>query len=233
MIILDNNAYKGYTLCQMQECDFYFVKDFLDRERNALERIEFFYPYKDTELSAVLSSGYFLGLIDRGKLIATFAVDTDEEYAKTLARLINSFDGGNIDKAYESSGLMVDSRYRGEGIAKFMMSKIIEFAKSRDISLCGVVHTQNVASMSTFFSFGFHLKAVWHMSEGYDFVYLLLQPNNQENLKKVLQLEENGAKILDVKAIDNADVTEHTRLLKEGYVGVDCCQNDILFLKKE
>lgn len=232
MIELEKNAYLGYTLCRMQECDFCLVKDFLDKQRNALDRIEFFYPYKDGELHAVLASGYFLGLFDGERLIATFAVDTDMEYAKTLANLINSFDGGSLQAAFESSGLMVDRNYRGRGIAKFMMSKIIEFARSRNFAICGVVHTQNVASMSTFFHFGFQLKAVWHMSEGYDFVYLLLQPN-QENLKKVLQSIKNGVIMSNVKTADNADTDEHIRLLKDGYVGVECQENNILFLKKE
>ena len=236
MIRLEENAYKGYTLCKMQECDFVFVKDFLDSQRSKLGNIEFFYPYKDDELRAVLSCGYFLGLIDEDKLIATFAVDNDEEYASTLADLINSFDGGNLQRAYESSGLMVAEEYRGRGIAKFMMAKIMDYAKSLSIAICGVVHTRNVASMSTFFSFGFELRAVWHMSEGYDFVYLLYDEgnceNNKENLKKVLHLEKNGVKIKNVEEISNTDVNKHTALFKDGYVGIGCTDTDILFMKK-
>ena len=183
MIRLLDNAYKSYSLCKMQESDFVFVKTFLDTQRAKLERIEFFYPYKDEELLSVLTYGCFWGLLDKDKLIATFAIDLDEEYAQTLANLINSFNDIGIKRAYESSGLMVDKDYRGQGIAKYMMSVACDEAEKRQIPICGVVHTQNVASMSTFFSFDFEMRATWHMSEGYDFIYLL----KRFNLQKVLQ----------------------------------------------
>ena len=89
MIRLLDNAYKSYSLCKMQESDFVFVKTFLDTQRAKLERIEFFYPYKDEELLSVLTYGCFWGLLDKDKLIATFAIDLDEDYAQTLANLIN------------------------------------------------------------------------------------------------------------------------------------------------
>ncbi|MDE6361890.1 MAG: GNAT family N-acetyltransferase, partial [Clostridia bacterium] len=121
MIRLKEDAYRGYSLCKMQESDFVFVKTFLDTQRSRLEKIEFFYPYKDEELLAVLTDGCFWGLLDGAKLIATFAIDFDGEYAATLANLINSFGDTGLDRAYESSGLMVAEEYRGQGVAKYMM----------------------------------------------------------------------------------------------------------------
>ena len=222
----------------MQESDFVFVKTFLDTQRSMLDRIEFFYPYKDEELKAVLSGGCFWGLFDKDKLIATFGIDLDEEYATTIANLINSFNDIGIERAYESSGLMVDEKYRGQGIAKYMMSLACEEAKRRGIAICGVVHTQNVASMSTFFSMGFEMRATWHMSEGYDFIYLLKRFDCKRqtealNLKKVLQLEENCAKIENVIGQANTNIQEHNRLLSQGYVGIGCQFATIYFRKKE
>ena len=75
------STFKNYNLYRMEKEDFTLVKDFLDRQREKLDRIEFFYPYKDSELAEVLDKGYFLGLFDGQKLIATFALDYDEDYA--------------------------------------------------------------------------------------------------------------------------------------------------------
>ena len=238
MIKLKDNAYKGFSLCKMQGEDFVFVKTFLDTQRSRLERIEFFYPYKDEELQAVLECGCFWGLFDKDKLIATFAVDFDEEYATTLANLINSFSDIGIKRAYESSGLMVDEDYRGQGIAGYMMSLACQEAQKRKVAICGVVHTQNVASMSTFFSQGFEMRATWQMSEGYDFIYLLKRydlpyfNNDGLNCKKVLQFGKSCAKIDSVVGVTNTLTEEHNALLSDGYVGVGCQNTTIYFRKK-
>lgn len=222
----------------MQEGDFVFVKQFLDNQRSRLNKIEFFYPYKDFELKAVLKSGYFWGLLDSDELIATFAIDLDKEYAKELAELINSFNNSGLNYVYESSGLMVAEKYRGQGIAKYLLSLAIEKARDLGIAICGVVHTQNVASMSTFFSLGFQLRAIWHMSENYDFVYLLkncekVDVNGEELiLKKVLQSQINGDKIKNIIEVINTDTKEHSALLSEGYVGIGCRNNLLYFSKK-
>ncbi|MDE7208466.1 MAG: GNAT family N-acetyltransferase [Clostridia bacterium] len=239
MIRLKDNAYRGYSLCKMQESDFVFVKTFLDTQRSRLDRIEFFYPYKDEELLAVLANGCFWGLFDGAKLIATFAIDFDEEYAITLANLINSFNDIGIERAYESSGLMVAQEYRGQGIAKYMMKLACDEADRRRIAICGVVHTQNVASMSTFFALGFEMRATWHMSDGYDFIYLLKRfdkvcsDNDGINFQKVLQLEANYAKIKNVIGVTNTHTKEQNALLSDGYVGIGCQDTKIYFRKKE
>ena len=238
MVRLNDNAYKGYSLCKMQESDFVFVKTFLDTQRSKLEHIEYFYPYKDEELRSVLQNGCFWGLVDKDRLIATFAIDFDEEYATTLANLINSFNDIGVERAYESSGLMVDEDYRGQGIAKYMMNLACLEAQKRGVAICGVVHTQNVASMSTFFSLGFEMRATWHMSEGYDFIYLLKRYDNSQinndnlNCKKVLQFGESCAKIDNVIGVTNTLIDKHNALLSDGYVGVGCQNTTIYFWKK-
>ncbi|MDE7192121.1 MAG: GNAT family N-acetyltransferase [Clostridia bacterium] len=239
MIRLKEDAYRGYSLCKMQESDFVFVKTFLDIQRSRLEKIEFFYPYKDEELLTVLTDGCFWGLLDGAKLIATFAIDFDLEYAATLADLINSFGDTGLDRAYESSGLMVAEEYRGQGIAKYMMKLACEEAEKRRIAICGVVHTQNVASMSTFFSMGFEMRATWHMRDGYDFIYLLKRfdiassDNTVINFQKLLQSDENYAKIKNVIGVANSHTKEHNALLSDGYVGIGCRDTKIYFRKKE
>lgn len=235
MLKIKDNAYGSYTLCKMQERDFDFVKNFLDGERQKLKYIEFFYPYKDEELRFVLSGGCFWGLLDNRKLIATFGIDFDDEYATALANLVNSFNDVNMQFAYESSGLMVAEEYRGRGVAKYMASLAAEEARKRNIAICAVVHTRNVASMSTFFSLGFKLRAVWNMSEGYDFIYLVKRFDSYEErviVKKVLQSEENDDIIGNMVEVANTDVARHRSLLYDGYVGIGCENTNILFRKE-
>lgn len=234
MILLKENAYKSYSLCRMQEGDFLYVKNFLDGQRNQLEKIEFFYPYKDEELKAVLSDGIFWGLFDNQKLIATFAIDLDEEYALQIADIINSCRKKSVvDKAYESSGLMVDMDYRGQGIANFLMDTAVEKAKSLGIDICGVVHTLNVASMTTFFSHGFTLRGVWNMQEGYDFVYLLKRHKQEINYINRELLQNVGKydiiEKIEYPAMD--DCVIHRELLADGYYGISCKNDRICFIR--
>ena len=220
MILLERNAYKSYALCQMQGADFFAVKSFLDTQRDMLERIEFFYPYKDGELKSTLENGVFFGLLDGDRIIATFAIDTDEEYAQDIAKIINTCSGESVvERAYESSGLMVDADYRGQGIASYLMRTAVAQAYKMGLDICGVVHTHNSRSMATFFSQAFELRGVWHMSEGYDFVYLLKR--RTAPAKKPLG---------DVIYVALGDTQKHKELLSNGYVGVLCDSEKIGFI---
>ena len=133
---------------------------------------------------------------------------------------------------------MVDKDYRGQGIAGYMMDLACQEAQKRKVAICGVVHTQNVASMSTFFSRGFEMRATWHMSDGYDFIYLLKRwdkeyfNNDNLNCKKVLQSGNNCDKIDSVIGVANTLTKEHNALLSDGYVGVGCQNTTIYFRKK-
>ncbi|MBD5100232.1 MAG: GNAT family N-acetyltransferase [Clostridiales bacterium] len=237
MFLLKEKAYKSYSLYRMQEGDFLYVKSFLDRQRNMLDRIEFFYPYKDEELKSVLMDGVFWGLFDGHKLIATFAIDLDEEYAIQIAQIINTCQKSDVvDRAYESSGLMVDMDYRGQGIASFLMDTAVEEAKKRKLNICGVVHTLNAASMSTFFSRSFALRGIWHMCEGYDFVYLLKrydeENDSQELIKRTLLQNIDKCDIIEkaeYSAMD--DCQRHSELLASGYYGIFCKNDRICFIR--
>lgn len=227
MILLKEKAYKSYSLCLAQESDFLLVKTFLDDQRSRLEKIEFFYPYTDEELKETLSAGTFWGLIDDGRLIATFAIDGDAEYAKKIADIINSCCGKRVvEKAYESSGLMVDEDYRGQGIGGYLMSVAVQEADVKGIDICGVVHTLNVASMSTFFSKSFALKGVWHMRDGYDFVYLLKRRGDASQRRKISDAS-------NVEYADLGDTQRHKELLARGYFGISCDGGRICFLQGE
>ena len=238
MILLKINAYKNYSLNKMEGSDFSFVKDFLDTQKNRLEKTEFFYPYQNDELLSVLEQGIFWGLFDKDRLIATFAIDIDEGYAERLADIIYSCCGKEIvKKAYESSGLMVDEEYRGQGIAKYLMSLAVEEAKARQINICGVVHTLNVASMRTFFSLGFQLRGVWKWQEGYDFVYLLKcfgEVCEEYDLIEKLVLQKDGKcdiikKEEEYSPLDRSII--HKELLADGYVGITCDNTRICFIR--
>lgn len=172
---IENKKYKGLRLCQAELTDYGKVFAFLDGCRNALDRIEFFYPYTEEELRAVLENGMFMCALENNEIVATCAVDTDEGYAKQLAEIIKTSTCGKETPglAYEASGLMVREDHRGAGLASYMLDRAVEFAESRKINLCGVVHYLNKASMATFFGRKFLLSGIFEPINGYKFVYLL------------------------------------------------------------
>lgn len=234
------NTFKNYSLYRMEKKDFSLVKNFLDTQREKLDRIEFFYPYKDEELVQVLDKGYFLGVFDGEKLIATFGIDYDEEYAKQIADIINSCRDIGLDKAYESSGLMVDGDYRGQGIAGFLMDEICAEATRKGVNICGVVQICNTASMNTFFSRGFELRGLYSMGEEYDFGYLLkrVKNANSQNMEKfsnlILQSPFKYDIIVDVeREVDNFDVDTQRSLLAEGYYGIHCDKKRIFYIRNK
>ena len=176
---IDNKIYKGLRLCKAELSDYCKVFAFLDGCRNALEKIEFFYPYTEEELKAVLDKGHFMCALDGEEIVATCAVDLDKNYAVQLADVIRSSSGGNVDvdEAYEASGLMVREDHRGAGLASYMLSKAVEYADRLGIDLCGVVYYLNKASIATFFGRHFLLSGIFEPINGYKFVYLLKKFN--------------------------------------------------------
>ena len=148
---------------------------FLTRNRKALRRKTFFYPYTDEQLKAVMEGGEAFGVRDRGKLVGTFNIDLDEEYAKELADGIRKSTNGavDVDACYEASGLMVDGAYRGKGLGKTLMKAVTERANELKIDLCGVVHIENLASLNTFLGQNFVVAGLFELNSRYIFLYLL------------------------------------------------------------
>lgn len=195
---VNNKKFDGLRLCRAELSDYGKVFAFLDGCRNALDRIEFFYPYTREELENVLDNGYFLCVTDKDEIVATFAVDTDEEYAKMLADIIKKGSGGkeDVDLAYEASGLMVRADHRGAGLASYLMQKVTEYADEHKINLCGVVYYLNKASISTFFGRKFLLSAIFEPISGYKFVYLLKKFNFHYSKPEIydrIEITEHGA----------------------------------------
>ena len=148
---------------------------FLTSSRKALRRKTFFYPYTDEQLKAVMEGGEAFGVRDRGKLVGTFNIDLDEEYAKELAAGIRKSTNGavDVDACYEASGLMVDGAYRGKGLGKTLMKAVAERAKELKIDLCGVVHIENLASLNTFLGQNLVVAGLIELNSRYIFLYLL------------------------------------------------------------
>lgn len=148
---------------------------FLTRSRKALRRKTFFYPYTDEQLKAVMEGGEAFGVRDRGRLVGTFNIDLDEEYAKELAAGIRKSTNGavDVDACYEASGLMVDGAYRGKGLGKTLMKAVTERANELKIDLCGVVHIENLASLNTFLGQNFVIAGLFELNSRYIFLYLL------------------------------------------------------------
>lgn len=176
---IKNDKLDGLRLCRAELCDYGKVFAFLDDCRNALEKIEFFYPYKEEELKEVLDKGYFMCVVNDDEIVASCAVDADEGYAKQLAEVIVNGSGGKVkvEKAYEASGLMVREDYRGAGLASYLLSEAVAYADEHKIDLCGVVFYTNKASIATFFGRKFLLSAIFEPIDGYKFVYLLKKFN--------------------------------------------------------
>ena len=132
---------------------------FLTRSRKALRRKTFFYPYTDEQLKAVMEGGEAFGVRDRGKLVGTFNIDLDEEYAKELAAGIRKSTNGavDVDACYEASGLMVDMHRGGR-------------LRHRHH---GVVHIENLASLNTFLGQNFVVAGLFELNFRYIFLYLL------------------------------------------------------------
>lgn len=148
---------------------------FLTSSRKALRRKTFFFPYTDEQLKAVMEGGEAFGVRDRGKLVGTFNIDLDEEYAKELAAGIRKSTNGavDVDACYEASGLMVDGAYRGKGLGKTLMKAVTERANELKIDLCGVVHIENLASLNTFLGQNFVIAGLFELNSRYIFLYLL------------------------------------------------------------
>lgn len=201
----------GKTLYNMHIEDYRTVKAFLDRNRDALDRKEFFYPYTDDELSEILRSGKFLGCYRDERLIATFGIDADRGYAEKLAEIVKTCTRGRLapQRAFEASGLMVDADCRGQGIASAMMRALLKAASEiiPDDWLCGVVHLDNAASMNVFLKHGFVLGGVWRMDETYDFGYFV------RPVQSAVAVEDG--------AVDCGfrDLDRHKALLADGYSG--------------
>ena len=196
------------------------VSAFLNEGRNALRRIEFFYPYTEEELKSVLENGCFLCAADGDMIAGTFALDTDEKYGAQLAERIAECTKGRIAPrfAFETSGLMVAEKYRRRGIAGALADAVIAEAQKRVRGhyLCGVVQAENTASISVFFSRGFVLAGVYSMGGEYDFVYLTRPASAGFDLRA------------QVKArVPFRDVKGHHARLADGLVGSGIREGEI------
>ena len=190
--------------------DIALVQRFLDEQRNALDRIEFFYPYMGDELQEVILGGNFVGVFDKDELIATIALDKDKQYARQIADIVSRCSGGNISPQYiyEMSGVMVHPRYRGQGLAKELVAFVQSIAKQQDCQyICAVVQLDNVASIKTMLSSGFCLAGVYAMGGEYDFGYFVYRTDSPI---------PTGTQ---VACVANRDMQGHLSMLSQGYVG--------------
>lgn len=194
---------------------------FLTRSRKALRRKTFFYPYTDEQLKAVMEGGEAFGVRDRGKLVGTFNIDLDEEYAKELAAGIRKSTNGavDVDACYEASGLMVDGAYRGKGLGKTLMKAVTERANELKIDLCGVVHIENLASLNTFLGQNFVIAGLFELNSRYIFLYLL------KKFEKSFEFARECGKI-NVRKTDDVK-----QALAQGMLGTALDGDEIVFFE--
>ncbi|MEG1536464.1 MAG: GNAT family N-acetyltransferase [Clostridia bacterium] len=213
------NKFKFFLL---QECDFQLAKDFLDGQRDGLERKEFFLPYTDEELSGVLANGKFVAMMDNQRLVGTFALDLDKQYATQLGSLVTECSRGKfvLPFAYETSGFVIEKSCRGRGLGKLLMTAVLALANHFDGHLCGVVHIENIASAQSFLSNGFVLCAVKDCGDGYKFGYFVRET------KRAFAQDKIADKLVPLDDIDG-----HKTLLSQGYVGVQLENNCFAYAK--
>jgi ribosomal protein S18 acetylase RimI-like enzyme len=161
---------------RLNKAHFEIVKDFYVREIEKLERKEFFLPYTDEELRGVLENGYFLGVFDDEKLVATSAIDFDWQYGEKLKTIISP--SKKIDKetkVYEFSGVFTAKTHRNKKLASLLASSLLDFSKSNlpNSYLCAVIEPSNTPSQNHFLRHGFTLA---HKAK--DFYYFLLACEN-------------------------------------------------------
>ena len=162
-------AASGYRIRQLTDADFDEVYSFLCEEREALPDKLFFLNYTEEELHGVLEGGGMYGAFIGGRLAATCAYDTDEEYAGRLAEICEAAG----EKYYEFSGIMTAARYRGLGLSSRLCSYVLKKAAEAlaPATLCAVVQFDNAPSLSNLGKLGFSLRVTRSCGE-YTFSYL-------------------------------------------------------------
>ena len=208
------------TLRAVRADEYDLILRFLTTQRSSLERIEFFYPYQPQELRAVLDGGHFYAVYDADAPIATFGLDLDRTYAEQIADVVRACTHGALapQRCFELSGLMVDARWRGAGLAGRLADVVLADAAQTLTDadwVCGVVQLDNAASLRTFFSRGFVLGGVYAMGGAYDFGYLV---------RPVCVSVDCDAPAQWIRA---RDMRGHARMLADGLVGVQTQEGKI------
>ena len=155
----------------LSDADYDEVMSFLEGEREKLADKLFFLNYTPEELHGVLTHGTMLGAYSEGRLIATCAVDRDEEYGASLAEIC----GKAGSRFYEFSGIMTAADMRGRGVSSTLCRDVIAYAK-RELSpctLCAVVQYDNEPSLNNLKALGFAAVTTRPCGE-YNFTYLTL-----------------------------------------------------------
>lgn len=162
-----------YVLTRLREEDFDEVYGFLERERGELKNKLFFLNYTEEELRGVLKNGYMAGARCDGELIATCAVDPDEEYGRKLAEICGEKDGRRY---CEFSGIMTARKFRGMGVSSAVCRAVKEYAEINlsPCVLCAVVQFDNAPSLNNLAKMGFEPKVTRPYGE-YTFTYLTLE----------------------------------------------------------
>ena len=173
--VLDRVGIPGarFDVKELSDADFDTVWSFLEGERDKLENKLFFLNYTPEELHGVLTHGTMFGAFDRGRLIATCAVDRDAGYGAKLAEICGDKSGAPW---YEFSGIMTAEEYRGRGVSATLCRDVIAYAK-RELSpctLCAVVQFDNTPSLNNLKALGFSAVVTRPYGE-YDFTYLVLK----------------------------------------------------------
>lgn len=155
----------------LADADYDEVMSFLESEREKLADKLFFLNYTPEELHGVLTHGTMFGAYSEGRLIATCAVDRDEEYGASLAEICGKAGG----RFYEFSGIMTAADMRGRGVSSTLCRDVIAYAR-RELSpctLCAVVQYDNEPSLNNLKALGFAAVTTRPCGE-YNFTYLTL-----------------------------------------------------------
>lgn len=168
---INQASLQAYEIRELKEYDYTKTMEFLKCEISHLKDKKFFLNYKDEELMQILRDGHLFGAFFDGVLVATCGVDMDKEYGNELAEICSD----NEYQYYEFSGIFVSRLHRNKGLANYLCSYVLNFAKQNltGSKLCAVVQYNNIPSLNNLKKLGFEEKSQKILGE-YNFKYLTI-----------------------------------------------------------
>ena len=140
--------------------------------QDGLERKEFFVPFSDKEIDAMLDETIAVtyGAYANGKLVGTAQFYFGDEFVDEIKESL----GISNALAGEFGGVLVLPEYRGNGIMKQFSHILMNEAKSRNYDyIVSVAHPENIASNKSILAMGAKLMKTDYLGEYYRNMYLL------------------------------------------------------------
>ena len=180
------------NLCYLDKNDIQNVREFILKQHERLERKDFFIIEDlDTELPLIFekSNGAIYGIYLGTQLVAIQAIDFSSENSSRLRLIVQSYLKDDFP-LYEMGWTLVDSRFRGYHIAKYLVQYIENMISGRNCILVATVHPENIRALALYMKMGYK---GYNIGEyyGYRRMFLIKSPLHREViLKKHIEYSE-------------------------------------------